>query len=210
MKIQDLGPKDVVHCDTEEKANEILKLAHKAGKRWSSGNSFLSANNYLSYKSETCYDFNDGSFCYKEWYLERGYNIIPADTMLSEENITSIDTKPQDVVGSPIEFHPGIYWHHNREFVEAIYLESLGQMEALPGYCELAYQCEKPKSKMVKWTPSLEVPKEFWVKMGTVLEKFYGHSVVSGKNGVEVIGGINIDQDSYSFSPEIVYVMATL
>jgi hypothetical protein len=210
MKIEDLGPKDVVHCDTEEKANKILKLAHENGNRWRIG-SLLEANDYMYYKSETCYDFNDiyVKYCNREWYIKNGYKIISADTILSEENTTSIDTKPQGVVGSPAEFQPGIYWHYS-ETVEVVYLESLAQMEALPGCCEFVHPCPKPEPKFVKWVPSLEVPDEFWVKLGTIFERFYGCTVVSSKNHIEVYCGKNIGQNTHSFRAENIYVVATL
>lgn len=186
MKIQDLGPKDVVHCDTEEKANEILKLAEEAGKRWVYGGRFVDCSKYSEYSSKTCYDFTVGQYASVNYYMREGYNIVSADQILSE-------------------FHPGIYWHHSDD-VEVVYLESLEQMKALPGYCELVQRCKKPQSKLIKWTPSLEVPKEFWVKLGPNLEKFYGGLVVSTGMEVLVVCGQNPGVNSHSFSSEKIYV----
>lgn len=186
MRIEDLGPKDVVHCDTEEKANKILKLADKAGKTWICGERFLGYNRYYIYGSETCYNFNIGQYANKDYYIRSGFNIISADQILNV-------------------FHPGIYWHHSDK-VEVVYLESVEQMEALPGYCELVQRCEKPQSKMVKWTPSLEVPKEFWVKLGPNLEKFYGSSIVVTETEVLVVCGQNPGLKSHSFPSERIYV----
>jgi len=44
-----------VHCDTEEKANEFLKLADSLGFKWNGGNSLIEYNNWDWYKSTTCY-----------------------------------------------------------------------------------------------------------------------------------------------------------
>ena len=208
MKIEDLGPVDVVHCDTEEKANKILKLSHEAGKKWVLG-SLLKRNEYDDCKSETCYNLSGDhvQYCDREWYIKNGYKIVSADTILSEENTTSIDTKPQDVIGSPAEFQPGIYWHHS-ETVDVVYLESLAQMKALDGYCELVRVCSKPGPKFVKWVPSLEVPEEIWVEQNGKMEKFYGHSVVSRKYGVEVVCGKNTSGKDCSVESTNVYVKA--
>ena len=48
--------KDIaIHCDTEEKANKLLKAFDKLGKKWRNGDSYLKYNFYETYKEKICY-----------------------------------------------------------------------------------------------------------------------------------------------------------
>lgn len=53
------GEKLAIHCDTNEKAINLLKEFDKLGKRWCAGNSYINANYWTHYKEEACY-LNDG------------------------------------------------------------------------------------------------------------------------------------------------------
>ena len=44
-----------IHCDTEEKANKLLKAFDKLGKKWRRGDSYLKYNFYETYKEKICY-----------------------------------------------------------------------------------------------------------------------------------------------------------
>ena len=57
----------VIHCDTEEKANELLKAFDKLGKTWCDNTSYLSSNEYYFYKDETCYS-NQGSYAERDYF----------------------------------------------------------------------------------------------------------------------------------------------
>ena len=46
-----------VHCDTEEQANELLKLAHNSGWRWGSGKKLIKNTYWLERQENTCYVF---------------------------------------------------------------------------------------------------------------------------------------------------------
>lgn len=63
-----------IHCDTEEKANLLLKAFDKMGKRWRSNQSYLEENNWRGFKEETCYE-NENLYCYKSWYSDNGYKV---------------------------------------------------------------------------------------------------------------------------------------
>lgn len=56
-----------IHCDTEEKANELLIVFNKLGKKWMSGESYLVDNYWRFETTETCYGL-DGSCGTNEWY----------------------------------------------------------------------------------------------------------------------------------------------
>lgn len=67
-----------IHCDTEEKANELLQAFHKLGKKWSSDMSYLDCDYYSIYKQNTCYS-NDNAYAYYNWYRKNGYTIYEFD-----------------------------------------------------------------------------------------------------------------------------------
>lgn len=50
-----------IHCDTEEKANELLKEFDKLGKKWQTGGDYTEFNCWETYEENTCY----GN---KRWY----------------------------------------------------------------------------------------------------------------------------------------------
>ncbi len=67
-KILDMNPYyTAIHCDTEEKANNLLIVLNRLGKKWVSGKSYLAENNWSLYTSKTCYGL-DGSCGTNEWY----------------------------------------------------------------------------------------------------------------------------------------------
>ena len=70
----------VIHCDTEEKANKLLKAFDKLGKKWSSGRSYLDCDYYIIYKQNTCYS-NIGEYAPYDWYEKNGYIIFEFDAV---------------------------------------------------------------------------------------------------------------------------------
>lgn len=63
-----------IHCNTEEKAGNLLRSFAAMGKRWNDGSSYVTYNFYRFYKQKTCYT-NDGFYCYYEFYKNDGYKI---------------------------------------------------------------------------------------------------------------------------------------
>lgn len=72
-----------IHCDTEEKANLLLKAFDKMGKKWFAGNSYLERNEWGVYKKETCYS-NDGLYCYKVFYLDMNFKVYEFEEVILE------------------------------------------------------------------------------------------------------------------------------
>ena len=68
-----------MHCNTEEKAKTFLKFLHKCGKNWNSGNSYLVKTRWERYEENTCYEFNDGTYCGLDWYSQEEYTILEFD-----------------------------------------------------------------------------------------------------------------------------------
>ncbi len=68
----------VVHCDTEEKANEFLTLAHSVGHKWFSGSSPIEENLWEHYKEKTCYELTRSGLFYArfEFFKNGNHKII--------------------------------------------------------------------------------------------------------------------------------------
>lgn len=73
-----------IHCDTKEKAKQLLKAFDKMGKKWSAGASYLEYIYWNSYKQNTCYNNNNG-YCSIDWCKEEDYKIYEFDDVDFEE-----------------------------------------------------------------------------------------------------------------------------
>lgn len=84
MKKGDLkiDAKTVVHCTTEELANQVLTIVDKLGYKWGDETSFLSNNEWYSYKEQTCYNLTEGSYCNVDYYKNLKYKILEAEDFL--------------------------------------------------------------------------------------------------------------------------------
>ena len=71
-----------IHCKTENEAIECCNLADKLGYFWSSGDRFSCFNWWCILKGETCYNFTEGAYLYKDWYIDNGYKIHSAKWFL--------------------------------------------------------------------------------------------------------------------------------
>lgn len=67
-----------IHCNTEEKANKLLKAFDKLGKKWISGNSYLLNNVYGVHRKSTCYT-NHNCYAHYNWCKRNGYKIFEFD-----------------------------------------------------------------------------------------------------------------------------------
>lgn len=76
----------VVHCTTEEEANQVLDLANKLGYKW---RSFAQSCRYQRLGESTCYNIIGGSYQTAEYYRVNNYAIITAqefiDMVVNEE-----------------------------------------------------------------------------------------------------------------------------
>ena len=73
-----------IHCDTEEKANLLLKAFDKMGKMRRSNQSYLEENNWRGFKEETCYE-NDGTYCCKGFYPGTSYIVYEFEEVILED-----------------------------------------------------------------------------------------------------------------------------
>lgn len=85
----------VIHCDTEEKANKLLKEFDKLGKTWWVGESYLEYNDFNEYKDRTCYS-NDGFYYDIEYYEDINIKVYSFEDIIFEpDNIEKLPNKPQ-------------------------------------------------------------------------------------------------------------------
>ena len=68
----------VVHCPTEEKANEFLALADSVGYRWITNMGLINCSQWEKYKEETCYELTKRGFMFAnvEYFKNDNYQII--------------------------------------------------------------------------------------------------------------------------------------
>ena len=82
-----------IHCNTEEKANKLLKEFDKFGKTWWTGEGYLENTCFHTYKDKTCY-FNDGWLCEIEYYEnDNNYKIYSFEDIIFEEQC-----KPKNLI----------------------------------------------------------------------------------------------------------------
>jgi hypothetical protein len=87
-------PKTVVHCDTEEKANQVLKIATEAGyDGFSDGVKYSEDNKYERYKENTCYQIKQGWYSGLNFYTSEGYKIITAEEFIKANPTVKLPSK---------------------------------------------------------------------------------------------------------------------
>lgn len=87
-----------IHCDTEEKANKLLRKFYKLGKKWSSGKSYLKEKCWEIHKKQTCYS-NKQCYGSTDIFKKIGYIIIEFEDLEDFKNVfTKDDLKNRMVV----------------------------------------------------------------------------------------------------------------
>ena len=84
MKVTDLKENECIHCETEEQAIAICKLMHEAGLKWCNGKTYLRYNDYITYKSETCYIPKEGLYCSLNYVKACNFTIYKAEQFLTQ------------------------------------------------------------------------------------------------------------------------------
>lgn len=108
MKVTGLKENECIHCETEEQAKAICKLMHEAGLKWNSGDSYLSKNNYDSYKSETCYFPKSGEYSDLNYAKKEKCKIYKAEQFLNQKQeimstVVNIDSDTSEINITPKE-----------------------------------------------------------------------------------------------------------
>lgn len=85
FNIEDYKGKYVMHCKTEEEAEDFCIYLDSIGRTWYSSDSYLSESYWDRYKESTCYNFNCGTYCDKPYYEEEGYTILEMEDFMDKE-----------------------------------------------------------------------------------------------------------------------------
>lgn len=109
FNFSDYKGKDVVmHCKTEEEANEFCRWKHENGDWWCDGKSFLEENYFDDCGSETCYMVNRGEYCSLDYFIECRFKVLEMSDFW----------KPEEE-GDPVN-HPYHYTSGDIECIDAI------------------------------------------------------------------------------------------
>jgi hypothetical protein len=97
FNIDDYKGKYVMHCKTDEEADNFLNYLDSIGKKWCSGRSYLSNNCWNCYTINTVYNFNNDSYCNIDQAKRYGYKILEWSDFMNKK-FTKADLKTGDVV----------------------------------------------------------------------------------------------------------------
>ncbi len=95
FNINNYKGKYVMHCKTEEEANNFLAYLDSVGRKWCTGESYKNRTSYDMYEEDTCYYFNEGSYCNIDWFRENNYTILEWSDFME---FTKEDLRTGDVV----------------------------------------------------------------------------------------------------------------
>lgn len=86
MTLKDFFTKgNVIHPGSYENAKKLLEAFDKCGKKWVTGDSYLSKDRYEMFGDKTCYD-NEGKVCSLDYYKNTpGYNVLEFDEIDLED-----------------------------------------------------------------------------------------------------------------------------
>lgn len=79
FRLEDYLANYVMHCDTEEKAKIFCDFLDDEGRTWISGVAYNGETFWEKYKKDTVYNFNKGTYAYKEYAEEESYTILEFD-----------------------------------------------------------------------------------------------------------------------------------
>lgn len=79
FRLEDYPANCVMHCNTSEKAEIFCNFLHNLGREWVDGSSYKDETNWEKYKKDTMYNFNIGTYTYKEYTEDEGYIILEFD-----------------------------------------------------------------------------------------------------------------------------------
>ena len=85
FRFEDYKGKYVMWCKTEEEAKDFCRVMHESGRKWKSGDSYIKYPRFSEHLTETCYNFNDDSYCYKNWYKIHGHTILKWENFMEKE-----------------------------------------------------------------------------------------------------------------------------
>ena len=71
-----------IHCDTEDKANKLMKALDNEGYKWKCGSKYTFCNYFFDYGKETCYTPYEGMYDNTSFYKEHNIKIVWFDDVV--------------------------------------------------------------------------------------------------------------------------------
>ena len=87
----------VMHCKTQEEANDFCRYLDSVGRKWSTGYNYINNTHYDSYGKYTAYNFNQGTYADVESYRKWGVIILEWSDFMNGE-FTKANLRTGDVV----------------------------------------------------------------------------------------------------------------
>ena len=84
MNLEDYKGKYVMHCPTEESAKLFCDLLYEDGRVWKSRDSYAVYTNWVFYKKDTIYYFNEGMYGLIETAKELGYRVLEIEDFIQD------------------------------------------------------------------------------------------------------------------------------
>jgi hypothetical protein len=73
-----------IHCDTEEKAEKLLKEFDKMGQKWANGDDYTKFNCWKTHEENTCYG-DERWYSSIDWYKINGYKVYEFKDVIFED-----------------------------------------------------------------------------------------------------------------------------
>lgn len=87
----------VMHCKTEEEANDFCMHLHECGRSWDQEQSYFEETNWDRHKEDTVYYFNEGLFGMLYHAKRQDYTILEWEDFMND-TFTKANLKTSDVV----------------------------------------------------------------------------------------------------------------
>lgn len=94
----------VVHCDTEEKANNLLEWADSKDLKWCHGREYSKYNQWEDYKQSTCYNLKQGTYSGIKSCKQNNCNILTyEEVLIKEEEMKNKEIQTEFKIGDKVE-----------------------------------------------------------------------------------------------------------
>ena len=77
-----MQPNVTVHCDTKEKAVNLIKWADSMYLKWCTNESYLDYDAWCVFKEKTCYDFYNGKYDNNNYFKDNNYKIYKYEEVI--------------------------------------------------------------------------------------------------------------------------------
>jgi len=143
---------NVFRCETLEESMELSAIADRLGFRWSTGDSYLTSNNWKGYKGNTCYAIGKGEYCNEDFYVQKGYTVHKFSELVKQDKMKKGFTK-QDFLDKKV----AIEWESDKAVkINAFFKECNSSNDTAKGAGTFYYTNSTIDPGYYNFTDSLE------------------------------------------------------